>query len=797
MQPLRPGDPSSVGGYRLVARLGAGGMGVVYLARSERGALAALKVIRAEHAADPRFRARFRRETQIARRIGGPWVVRVVGADAAAREPWLATEYVPGPSLSEAVAAHGPLPERTVRALGSRLAEALAGAHAEGLVHRDVKPGNVLLALDGPRLIDFGIARAAGATALTAGDAVIGSPGFLAPEQARVAGSGEVGPAGDVFSLGCVLAYAVTGRRPFGTGTAAAVIYRTVHEEPDLDGVPPGLLGPIRSCLAKSPADRPLPYAIRAALAEPQRDDIGPGGRGPGEPQPARPQPARPEPARPEPGEPGTGRPGTGRPGTGRPGTGEPGPGRSGFARSGRPGPREPRRREPAGDWLPDGLPALIAERSSRVLALPVPDPTVVVTPENPRTAPASRRRFLALGGAGAVAAAGGVAAWLGNRFFGDNFPGSDATSRSTGPRPRRVMAVATDLSGPNKADGRAQERGARLAAETFNARPDRSFDLVLKVFDDRGDPEKAMTLAGTLTADPSVLAVMGPTTRAISRAVMKTYDAGVLPVLTVSVGSRLFELSHRRSYFELRSNESQLVLPVSRYFMIGGTERVAVVDDMAGGEYSWSVVKLLKGAPPELGEVTTHPVAADSDDFASAVRAALAVRPDGVVYAGNSPARAALTARALRDSRYQGFRGAAEPAMGPRFLAEAGSAADGWVFGAGYVDPARMPGAKAREFLTAYRRRWRTDRAERHAVEAYDTVLFTAHGIQGLGADGITRGALVRRLRGMTYQGVAKTIAFQANTAEFLQDVGLFLYRVEGGRPRFLGQYETVKSTA
>ncbi|GLF97497.1 hypothetical protein SYYSPA8_24390 [Streptomyces yaizuensis] len=150
MEPLKPGDPSTVAGFRLLGRLGAGGMGVVHLARSPGGALVALKLIRAEHAADPGFRARFRRETEAARSITGPWVVRVTAADPEAREPWLATEYVPGPSLVAAVAAHGPLPEHTVRTLGARLADALAAVHRAGLVHRDVKPANVLLALDGP-----------------------------------------------------------------------------------------------------------------------------------------------------------------------------------------------------------------------------------------------------------------------------------------------------------------------------------------------------------------------------------------------------------------------------------------------------------------------------------------------------------------------------------------------------------------------------------------------------------------------------------------------------------------------
>ncbi|MFJ9558914.1 bifunctional serine/threonine-protein kinase/ABC transporter substrate-binding protein [Streptomyces fuscichromogenes] len=262
---LRPSDPSSVGGFRLLRRLGAGGMGVVYLGRSETGALAAVKVIRAEDAADDGFRARFAREAELAARVDSPWVVPVLGADATAREPWLATGFVAGPALAEAVTAHGPLPPSAVRVLGSLLGEALAGVHAAGLVHRDVKPGNVLLAVNGPRLIDFGIARATDDTALTTSGMVVGTPGFLAPEQAR----GETaGAASDVFALGCVLAYASTGRPPFGTGATDALLYRTVHDEPDLDGITGALRETLAGCLAKDPAERPGAGELRLRLAE-------------------------------------------------------------------------------------------------------------------------------------------------------------------------------------------------------------------------------------------------------------------------------------------------------------------------------------------------------------------------------------------------------------------------------------------------------------------------------------------------------------------------------------------------
>jgi len=265
---LQPGDPDEIGPYRLLGQLGRGGMGRVFLGLSAGGRPIAVKVIRSDLAADPEFRARFRHEVAAARKVSGLFTALVVDADLDSPVPWLATAYVTGPSLAEAVRDHGPLPSRTLLALTAGLAEGLNGIHAVGVVHRDLKPANVLLAEDGPRIIDFGISQAAEASAATGANLLIGSPGFMSPEQ--VLGY-DIGPPSDMFSLGAVLTFAATGQGPFGSGSPAALMYRLVNSPPELDGVPGELRSLVRSCLAKHPGDRP---AARELLA--QADAIQP-----------------------------------------------------------------------------------------------------------------------------------------------------------------------------------------------------------------------------------------------------------------------------------------------------------------------------------------------------------------------------------------------------------------------------------------------------------------------------------------------------------------------------------------
>ncbi|SCK42233.1 Serine/threonine protein kinase [Streptomyces sp. WMMB 714] len=265
MMRLRREDPRVVGTFKLHRRLGAGGMGVVYLGSDRRGQRVALKVIRPDLAEDQEFRSRFAREVSAARRIRGGCTARLVAADLDADRPWFATQYVPGPSLHDKVNEHGPLPPSQVASVGASLAEGLVAVHEAGVVHRDLKPSNILLSPKGPRIIDFGIAWATGASTLTHVGTAVGSPGFLAPEQVRGA---LVTPATDVFALGATLAYAATADSPFGQGSSEVMLYRVVHEEPQLEHVHAALAPLIHACLVKAPEERPSPLQLSLRLKE-------------------------------------------------------------------------------------------------------------------------------------------------------------------------------------------------------------------------------------------------------------------------------------------------------------------------------------------------------------------------------------------------------------------------------------------------------------------------------------------------------------------------------------------------
>ncbi|MFF6801780.1 ABC transporter substrate-binding protein [Streptomyces sp. NPDC012616] len=730
MEPLRTGDPSRLGRYRLLRRLGAGGMGVVFLARAPGGAIAAVKTVRAAYAEEPGFRARFRREAQAARQVHSPWVVPLLDADADAETPWLATSYVPGPSLSETVEVFGPLSVTSVRVLGIRLAEALEAVHAAGLVHRDVKPGNVLLAPDGPRLIDFGIARAPEATALTSSGVIVGSPGFLSPEQARARG-GEIGPPSDVFSLACVLAFAATGVRPFGDGGAAGVLLRTVYEEPDPAAFPDALAPLLTSCLHKDPAARPDLARLRAELEA---------GAGPG-----------------------------------------PG-GKAGWLP------------EPVARLISDRSAAVLALDAVEPTQVSAPASTVspdAATMTAVRAAPSvtpgiRRRSFLRLGSTAGVLAAGGGGAWWWSTRRGTPTPPPVASAR-----PELVVAFQGDLTGPAKDSGNAQLNGARLAVEQVNAQSGRPFRLKLVPYDDGGDPARAASLAGRLVKDAGVLAVVGPTTDACFLRTEAAYTKATMPVVTVSVDvsldGRSFGYDQFRSHAALHVERTLLAAPCVRYLSNHvDARKVFLVNDRAQGDTAWKLCDLAqKGLRSAGRQATLTSVPAGKIDYTALAASVLSAGADAVVCTGD-PARTAGLASALKAARFTGTCMATEQAFGPGFLTAAGAAATGWIFATSFVDPTVRPSARA--FTTAYRTRFGAAPGW-YAAEAYDAVMFLAAVCAENGTALRERGAIARRLPEVKHTGITRTVKYSQGNG--YNNDAMFLYEVADGTFHYLGQYK------
>ncbi|WP_329297380.1 bifunctional serine/threonine-protein kinase/ABC transporter substrate-binding protein [Streptomyces sp. NBC_00659] len=739
MEPLRAGDPSRIGRYRLLRRLGAGGMGVVFLARAPGGAIAAVKTVRSSYADESGFRTRFRREVEAARQVSSRWVVPLLDADADAEAPWLATSYVPGPSLAEAVDAFGPLSLASVRVLGVRLAEALDAVHGTGLVHRDVKPGNILLAPDGPRLIDFGIARAPDATALTSSGVIVGSPGFLAPEQARARG-GEIGPPTDVFSLGCVLAFAATGIRPFGGGAAAGVLLRTIYEEPDPAALPDGPAPLLRACLHKDPAARPSLARLRATLEEEMAGDSA-------EPSDWLPASVT----------------------------------------------RLINDRSAAvltiGAIEPTQVSAPTPSSTAGTASAASPEAATLtaVTATRPTLRAVGRRGFLRLGStAGLLAAGGGGAWWWSTRAK----PGT-STSSGTGPRrPELVVAFHGDLTGAHKETGKAQLNGVRLAVEQLNAQKNRTFRLKLRSYDDGGDTRRADELAARLAKDAEVLGVLGPTTDACFRATEKTYTQAVMPVVSVSVGTDTLSSAFGTNIFHchaaLHVTYELLAAPCVRYLSNHLDARhVFLVDDRAQGDFAWTVCDQAEKALRHNGRDTTvtH-VGAGRIDYASLAAMVKSAHADAVVFTGDA-ARAAGFASALTAARFTGARLATERALDPRFLASAGAAAKGWVFATSFTDPTAR--ASARAFTAAYRARFGADPGW-YAAEAHDAVMFLAQACDKDGTTLTERGAIARRMPEITYAGITRTVKYESGYG-YNHD-GMFEFQVVDGAFRYLGHY-------
>ncbi|WBB61617.1 bifunctional serine/threonine-protein kinase/ABC transporter substrate-binding protein [Streptomyces sp. WMMC500] len=726
MEQLHPSDPAHLGGNRLLGRLGAGGMGVVYLARTKAGTPAAVKVIQPEYAEQPEFRARFRREAASARRVASPWVVPVLDADTEADAPWLATAFVPGPSLAEAVTACGPLPDHGVRVLGKVLARAVAAVHAAGLVHRDLKPGNVLLALDGPRLIDFGIARptAAEETELTADSMVVGTPGFLSPEQAR---SQPVGPASDVFSLGCVLAYAATGRPPFGTGAPDALLYRTVHDEPDLRGIADEELRALLvRCLAKDPEARPtaagldaeleadapeggidwLPDAVVRMVAERSAEML----QLPGiEPTEVSATPA-----------------------------------------------------DNAGN-AGDGL-----------------DTTVAAGAAGP-----GRRRVLALAGGGAVfLAAGGGALWAVLRD--DEDPPAEASGprrtiglhadltgpqKAAGTAQERAarLAVAQFNARRNKpftldlavADDGGDPARALTAARRLIGNRD-----VLAVLGPTGYASVQATLDAYDGAGMPVLTVSEGSFSASQAALTgdpKTYFHAT------ALGVRA---AFTTVYTLIQQGATHVGLLADRAGAIRGYEHANIVH---GGAADLELELYLRFVPAAAGAEALDPVVADIVDHGV----------DAFYYSG-TPERAAVVARELAKRGFDGPRFLDEPAAGGPFTAAAADAAEGWQTLTPYVG---ADADSVRDFAAAYRKRFGAAPGP-WAAEAYDVTRLIADRLTALARRSKrrpTREAVAASVAGAGFEGLTTTYSFDGESRQIEQGK-IHHYRVEGGRFDYVG---------
>ncbi|MFJ8233492.1 bifunctional serine/threonine-protein kinase/ABC transporter substrate-binding protein [Streptomyces sp. NPDC094448] len=727
MHALRPEDPESLGGHRLLARLGSGGMGTVYLARAGDGTPVALKVIRPEHAADPAFRARFRREVQLAAGLKGPWTVPVTAADTEAAAPWLAGAFVPGPSVAEAVALLGALPVRTVAVLGARLAHALAEVHAAGLVHRDVKPGNILLALDGPRLIDFGIARGVGAAVLTAPDAVVGTPGYLAPEQTRTPGA-EPAPPGDLFALGCVLAYAATGRRPFGTGDPGAVLYRTVHEEPDLEGlaarVPPELAGAIAGCLAKEPARRPS----AAGLREICEAAGGSGGEDWLPPEVLRLVADR-------------------------------------SARALDPPPRP--------------VPAA-AEVSTT-------EPPTVGAPPRP-----TRRRALTIGGSVlAVAAAGATAAlWPVLRDRGGQRADRPVPTRTIALQ--ADLSGRTGDVGRAQERGARIAIARHNAREDVPFRLDLTVRDDWGEAERAGEVARSLVADPAVCAviGPSsaaaARAAAGWYTEASMPFLLVSPDLDETGLSTVS--ARTLGIVRAPSSYRVQPVLSYLtrVADSRRTAVVEDTAAAAAIRSVSRD------LQEAPPNSDHDGRVSVHAQPADRDAFAAVVREALDTRPQAVVFAGTSAVRAAACARALAAAGFRGTSAGFEPVMRPEFLKAAGSAAEGWVFEAPYAEPQSAGTKAARAFTTAYRESYGTAparwSAEAHDAVGLIATALVAFGSR----TSVVPGEVAERIFRSSYAGVAKPLHFVQDGTQMVQMMSSsFLYRAQKGAFRYLGRFD------
>ncbi|MFD8106513.1 ABC transporter substrate-binding protein [Streptomyces microflavus] len=437
--------------------------------------------------------------------------------------------------------------------------------------------------------------------------------------------------------------------------------------------------------------------------------------------------------------------------------------------------------------WSLPGLPALIAERSAAALALPDPEPLLPATavPDGgpPSGRDLTRRRLLTAGAAGAVLLAGGsTAAWIATRRRN----GSAGPQGQPGEPPTRTIGLHADLTAPGRATGLAHLRGAQLAVADHNSRTGKAFRLALRTEDDAGEPARALRSADRLVADPDVIAVLGPTGDVLPEDVVLRYGKARLATVVVAAGSTTAGSGASLPLCVTRPYDGSLAPGLVSYLVhTRPAERILLVSDAADSDRSWKIGSAFRDAA-----LTEHLLPEGASGFRPAARRATAIRADAVIHAGRSESRAARLAGALAAEGFTGTRVGAGPALGPAFLKGAGKAADGWVFAEAYADPAALPTAAG--FTAAHRRRFGAPPAT-WAAEAYDAVGLIARAAAATSAAGAERDGLAQRLFRTEHRGIVRTLAFHAPTRQVRYENGIFLYRIEKGRPRFLGPYGEV----
>jgi ABC-type branched-subunit amino acid transport system substrate-binding protein len=452
----------------------------------------------------------------------------------------------------------------------------------------------------------------------------------------------------------------------------------------------------------------------------------------------------------------------------------------------------EPDTAPPPGSWFaPPGLSALIAERSAVALALPDPEPlpATLAPDEDGGTSSAglTRRRLLTAGGAGAVLVTGGsTAEWLAGRRS-SRTGGSGAGS---GGPPTYTIGLHADLSGPGRGAGLAHQRGVRLAVADHNARTDTTFRLVLRTEDDAGDPRRALRAADRLGADPDVIAAVGPTGDVLATEVVQRYGEARLPLVVVAAGSTT--ASETPAHLCVTRPFDRMLIPGLLDYVVRTrpAERVLLVQDRDGTALGGQLGSAFRDTPPAGATLIEHALPRGDAGFGAAARKARTSRADAVVFASGDASRAARLATALADAGFTSTRVAAGPALGPAFLDGAGKAADGWVFAEAYADPAALP--SARTFTDAHRKRFGAPPAT-WAAEAYDAVGLIARAAGTTSASGKVRGGMAQRLLRTEHRGIVRPLAFRPSIRQVRYENGIFLYRIEKGRPRFLGPFGEV----